>query len=794
MDRFYFMLKEYLKTALRNLQRNKFQAVINVVGLAVGFAAVILIFLFVFTEFTYDGFHKNKDYLYRVSIKRWREGKLDSDGPQFTPPLAPAMAQSFPEVKNFTRLSTERVAYVAYNNREPVKIEDIHHADGSVFDLFSFPLKNGDAQTALTQPFTMVLTEKTANKLFGNEQAVGKVVRVDNKHDYMVTAVAKDPPVNSSITFSALISFNTLYETPNVFLDWDGGNQYITYVELNKNADPKIVNAKLPRLLWTNINEKYAKAGARLEAYLQPLTKLHLYYEENSSSLRSNIYVFSIIALFILLIACMNFINLTTARASKRAKEVGVRKVLGASRERLIQQFLTEAMLLSLVALVIALFIVAVSRQLYEQVLGKPFFVPASLGFNLVGAVVLLFLLVVIGVGIYPAFYLSRFKTIPILKGGLTKEGKPLLRNLLVITQFSISIALIASTIIIFQQQQYIKNKNLGFTRDNIVVLPLVGDEAQKNYALLKDELNQLPEIKSICASSDVPHRGFTTNGYEPEGVENFMQIHVVDVDEDFLKTYDVPLLAGRNFSKGRPSDNDGYIINETLARMLNWKDPVGKKILRNGQHLVIGVVKDFYFASLHDNIEPLIITNKPWNDQFDFLAIHYNSSHIQVLLDEIKRRWKKLIPSTPFDYWFLNDSYNNLYKSETHFEHGFLYSSVLAIILAILGMLGLVTFSVERRTKEIGVRKVLGANSFGIATLLSRDFLKPILVANVIAWPVAWIFMSKWLLEFANRVQISVLVFFLAGFIALFVALLTIGFQAVKAALANPVKSLRTE
>jgi putative ABC transport system permease protein len=794
MDKFYFMLKEYLKTALRNLQRNKFHAVINVVGLAVGFAAVILIFLFVFTEFTYDHFHKNKDYLYRVSVKRWREGKLDGDGPQFTPPLGPAMAQSFPEIKNFARLSTERVAYIAYDNREPVKVVDIHHADGSVFDLFSFPLRDGDPKTALVQPFTMVVAEKTAKKLFGNELAVGKVVRLDNKQDYMVTGVAKDPPVNSSITFNALISFNTLYKTPNVFLDWDGGNQYITYVELNKDADPKIVNAKLPALLWTNINEKYAKAGARLEAYLQPIKKVHLFYEENSASLRSNMYVFSIIALFILLIACVNFINLTTARASKRAKEVGVRKVLGASRKRLIQQFLTEAMLVSLFALIIALFIVAVSRQLYEQVLGKPLFVPASLGFNLASAIVLLFLLVVIGVGVYPAFYLSRFKTIPTLKGWLTRDGKPFLRNLLVTTQFSISIALIASTIIIFQQQQFIKNKSLGFTKDNIVILPLVGEEAQKNYVLLKDQLNQLPEIKSLSASSDVPHRGFTTNGYKPQGVENFMQIHVVDVDQDFLKTYDIPLLAGRNFSKERPSDNDGYMINETLAKMLNWKDPVGRKILRNGEHLVIGVVKDFHFASLRDNIEPLIITNKPWNDQFDFLAIHYNSQHTQTLLNEIKQRWKKSMPSTPFDYWFLNDSFNQLYQSERHFEHGFLYSSVLAIILAILGMLGLVTFSVERRTKEIGVRKVLGASSFSVAKLLSRDFLRLILVANVIAWPVAWVFMSKWLQEFANRVQLSVWVFFLAGIVALFVALLTIGFQAIKAALANPVKSLRTE
>jgi putative ABC transport system permease protein len=787
------MLKQHLKTAFRNLRRNKFHSAINLFGLAIGFAAVILICLYVFTEFTYDDFHKNKDQLYRISVKRWREGKLDGDGPEFTPPIGPAMVQHFPEVKKFARISTERVAYLAYD-KEPIKIQGIHHADGSLFDIFSFPLVAGDPTTILQQPFTIVLTERTANRIFGNQAAIGKIIRIDNKQNYLVTGIAKDVPVNSTIQFNALISFPTLYKIPNVFLDWNGGNQYITFVQLDKNATAAAVNAKLPALLWPNINQQYARAGARLEAYLQPLPKLHLYYEDNSASLRSNMSVFSIIAAFILLIACVNFINLSTARASKRAKEVGVRKVLGADRKSLVKQFLSEAILLTLIAFAISVALVAISTQLYEQVFGKIFQLPGSLNLGLAAIAVLLFFLVGIGVGIYPALYLSRYKTIPTLKGLLTKEGKPWLRNILVVTQFSISIALIASTIIIFQQQQYIKNKKLGFTKDNIVVLPLVGEEAKTKYRLLKEQLSQLSGVTSISASSDVPHRGFTTNGYKPEGVENFMQIHVVDVDEDFLNTYNIPLVWGRNFSKNRPADQNSFLINQTLANMLNWRDPTGKKILRNGQHEVIGIVKDFYFASLHDNIEPLIITNKPWDDKFDYLAIHYNNSHTPALLNEIKQQWNEWIPSTPFDYWFLDDSFNNLYKSERQFQQGFFYSSLLAIALAILGVLGLATFSLQQRTKEIGIRKVLGASSIQVATLLSKDFLKLILVANIIAWPVAWYFMNKWLQEFANRVQLSWWVFILAGLIAVFIALITVGLQAARAALVNPVKNLRTE
>jgi putative ABC transport system permease protein len=787
------MLKEYLKTALRNLGRNKFHTAINIFGLTVGFTAVILIFLYLYGEFTYDDFHKNKNELYRVSIKRFREGKLDREGPQFTPPLGPAMMKDIPEVKNFARISSERVGYLVYN-KEPLKVEDMHHADPSLFDIFSFPLVQGDAKTALSQPYTIVLTEQIVKKLFGNDPAVGKTIRIDNKQDYMVTGVAKDPPPNSTIHFNALISFASLYKDPNLFLDWDGGNQYITFVLMNKNAEAKAVDAKLPALLWTPVNEKYAKAGAKLEAYLQPLSRLHLYYEDNSASLRSNLYIFTIVASFILLIACVNFINLTTARASKRAKEVGVRKVLGAGRKKLVGQFLTESLVLTLTAFIISVFLVLLSAPLYEQVFGKSFAISGAVNFAMIAIAVLLFFLVGIGIGIYPAFYLSRFDAIKTLKGILTKEGKPYLRNVLVITQFTISIVLISSTLVIYQQQQYIKNKRLGFTKDNILVLPLTGEEAQTKVGLIKQQLMELPAVRSIAASSEIPHRGFTTNGYKPEGVENYMQIHVVDADEDFLKTYDIPLLSGRNFSRERPIDKEGYLINETLADMLGWKDAVGKKIQRNGEHEVIGVVKDFHFASLHDKIEPLLITNKPWQDKFDYLAIHYTSTHVSQLLAGIKDRWQKTVSNTPFDYWFLNDSYNQLYKSEQQFQHAFLYSAILAIVLAVLGILGLITFSIEQRTKEIGVRKVLGASSLNVAGLLSKDFLKLVVIANIIALPAAWYFMNKWLQDFANRIQLSWWVFLLAGLFALLIALLTVGLKSVKAALVNPVKNLRTE
>jgi putative ABC transport system permease protein len=673
-------------------------------------------------------------------------------------------------------------------------VEDIHYADPSLLALFSFPLVHGNAETALSAPYTIVLAEQIAKKFFKDDPAIGKIIRMDNKQDYLVTGVVKDPPANSTIHFNALISFTSLYKDPGLFLGWDGGNQYITFVLLNENVDAAAVNAKLPALLWNPINEKYAKAGAKLEAYLQPLSKLHLYYEDNSASLRSNLYIFTIIAIFILLIACVNFINLTTARASKRAKEVGVRKVLGAGRNKLIGQFLAESLVLTLAAFMISVVLVLILAPVYEQVTGKSIAFTGAANLTLVAITVLLFFLIGLGMGIYPAFYLSRFEPISTLKGLLTRDGKPYLRNVLVITQFTISIALISCTLVIYEQQQYIRNKKLGFTKDNILVLPLTGQEAKTRAQFIKRQLMELPEVIAISASSDIPHRGFTTNGYKPESVDNYMQIHVVDADEDFLKTYNIPLLKGTNFSKERPFDKEGYLINETLASMLEWENAVGKKIERNGMHEIIGVVKDFHFASLHDRIGPLLITNKPRNDQFDYLAIHYNSSRVSQFLASVKARWKKTVANTPFDYWFLNDSFHNLYKSEQRFQQAFLYSSVLAIVLAVSGILGLMTFSIERRTKEIGVRKVLGASSLNVAGLLSKDFLKLVIFSNVIAFPISWYFMGRWLEDFANRTPLNWWIFLLGGLFAALIALFTVGLQAIKAALVNPVKNLRTE
>lgn len=785
------MFKNYMLTALRNFSRNKLHSSINLFGLAIAFASVLLIFHYIYQECSFDSFHENKS-IYRVSVKTFREGKLDGDNPQFTAPLGPAMQKEFPEVDNFVRISSSGTAFLSYK-KEPVKVHDIVYADSSFFKIFSFPLLTGDIHTALTEPYSIVLTESTSKKIFGQEQSLEKIIRVDNK-SYTVTGIVQDPPLNSSIQFNALISFVSLYQDPGLFMDWNGGQRYTAYVLLNKTASPSSVNAKLPGLLWKNINSTYAKFNIKLEAYLQPLTDVHLNYEPNSHSLRSNLYIFSAIGMFILLIACVNFVNLTTARAFKRYKEVGVRKVLGATRTGLVRQFLAESIIMTCLAFIISLIIVRLFASIYEQIMGKELY---YMVFKQPLFIVMTFVLIIvvgIGAGIYPAFYISRFGPVAAIKGVIVRHGKPYLRNGLLVIQFAISIALICSTIVIMQQQQFIKNKDLGFNKENIVVLPLQSEQAKSKFGLLKNNIMQLGGVQGVSGSSDVPVWGFTSNGYVPEGVNTPMKINVVDVDEDFLNTYKIKLYSGRNFIAGSSIDSGAYLINETLAKQLGWNNPLGKIIERNKKHQVIGVVKDFYFATLHDKIEPLIITHMPYNRKYDYLSVHFNSNNITNLLSDIKARWNQLVYDTPFDYFFLSQSFDDLYKSEQRFQRGFLYASMLAIILAVLGVLGLVSFSLEQRNKEIGIRKVCGASMGNILSLVSHDFLMLIILSNLIAWPVAWYFGNKWLADFANRIAIGWWVFILGGIIALIIALVTISLQTIRAASRNPAQNLRTE
>jgi putative ABC transport system permease protein len=788
------MFKSYFKIAIRNLLRNKVHSFINIFGLAIAITAVILILLYIKFEYSYDNFHGKKERIFRVSVKSYHNKILDAESYVFVPPIGPAMKNDIPEIEEYTRISTPRISYLTYS-KKTIKVDNVIYADSTFFGIFDFKLNIGDKRKSLAEPYSIILTKETAEKFFGNQNPVGEIIVNDNNQPFTITGVMDNPPLNSHIQFNALISFSTFYENPNNYMSWSGGNQYITYVLLKKNTLPSSVNTKLPDLMWKNINESLFAINVIYEAYLQPLKDIHLYYNDYSTARRTTINIFLTLSIFILFIACINFINLSTARAAKRAKEVGVRKVLGAHKKILIEQFLTETILLSLSALIIAVSFVELIMPWYNKLIERQLDISDSFGVEHLAGLIAILIITGIVAGFYPAFKLSSFQPAKTLKGEIIAgKSKFALRNILVVFQFVISVSLISATFLINSQLAYLKGKELGFDNANIVVLPLINDVMQTNSEFFKNELKKIPQVISVTASSHVPSSGFASNGYMPEGFVTPMMIHAADVDEDYLKTFNLQIVRGRNFTKEFSTDKYNYLINETLARQLNGENPIGKTITRNGKHEVIGVVKDFNFASLYEKIEPLIITNQPWRDRYDFISVKIFGGNLNETLGRIENVWNKFTGNIPFEFSFLDESFNWMYKSELKFKEIFFYFSALAIFIALLGLFGLVAYAAEQKTKEIGIRKVLGASFSSIIVLLTKEFLKPVVIANVIAAPIASWFVNLWLQNFAYRIEINWWMFALAGGIALTIALFTLSIQAIKAATANPVKSLRYE
>lgn len=788
------MLKNYFKTMWRNFLRNKMFSAINIIGLSIGIAAVLLIGIFIQNELSYDNFQKSKDSLYRVGFEFFNAGKSLGKSPVFTPPFGPDAQSEFPEIQSFCRISPHHETFMV-KGESKIKSSNICFADSTFFRLFSFKLYSGNPANVLNQPYSIVLTKSLAEKLFENENAVGKTVRLDGKDDYMVTGITDAAPDNSQISYDALISFSTLYkDTLKYAMDWNGGNQYITYLKLNTPANAVALEKKFPAFLWKNINSVYDKGGLKVTASLQPLLDVHLKYDDDSENTRTNLYVFGIVAILILIISCVNYVNLTTAQASSRFKEIGVRKVLGASRIQLISQFLGESLLMTSFAFILSILIVYAVTPVYAQILGKPLALSTGSILLLMLLAFLVILVIGIGAGSYLAFYLSSLNVHKTLKASVAKSKHAGFRKGLIIAQFAITTALMTCTLIVNLQLHYTKNKSLGFDKNHIIALPLTGDKTKDEALALKQEIAGLADVESVSAVSEIPHDGITNNGFVPEGDTKAMIIHQLDADEDLLKTFRFRMIAGNYFSKDKPTDADGYIINETLVKTLGWDNPVGKTISRNGPHKVVGVVQDFIFSSLHKKIGPLIITNHPWQNRFDYLAIRYKSKSPALLLKQIKTVWQGMVTDAPYEYWFLDEAYNNLYKNEERFQHIFFYFSMLSILLSLAGIFGLVTLTIQQRTKEIGIRKVLGAGIIDIVKLTTRSYLLLILIASVIAVPFAWYYMNSWLQDFAYRIHLSWWMFSIAGLGVLFIALLTVSFQAIKAAIANPVKSLRTE
>ena len=779
----------FFKTSFRYLTKDRTFSFINIFGLAVGLTAVLCIAFYVMRETNYDRFHMDADRIYRVSIAMSGNG-IEQESYQFTPPVGPTMKAEVPEIEEYTRMSGGR-SFIAATNDKLFKLDGVCYVDTAFFNMFTFQLVRGNKQTALAAPYTIVLTEETANKFFGDRDPVGQTIRLDNMNEFTITGIVKAPPVNSHIQFNALTSFSTLYQLSNVYMDWNGGNQYITYLRLYKNADLEAAKAKMQNILWENLGKHYAESGWKLSGNLHPLRDLHLYHDVGSISLRLGVIVFSVLALVTLAIACINFVNLTTARSMRRVKEASVRKALGAKRFNLVRQFLGESLLIAIGSFILSLILFIIFQPFYVHLAGE---MPDA-GLTATAITIVFILAIITGVigGSYPAIRLSSLDLSLAAKGGEAPKKKHRLQNILIITQFASAVLLIVCTIALTQQLTFMRNMDLGFKKEGVLVMSFNGNTAADRADILKQRLQSLAEVSSTTASSFVPCGGFTANGYMPEGMENTIMINVVDVDEDFLDVYDIKLQKGRFFS-GAEHDKSYYVVNESLAKTFGWNDEsIGKSISRNGSHEIIGVVSDYIYEP-HSAIAPLIITNNPWDGRFRSLSIKYHAAEVPAFVSKVEKIWNDVNPDVPFEYQFFDEIYDKHFKMEISFRSLFAAFAGVAIILAALGVLSLMAYTTEQRKKEIGIRKVLGASVAEILMLLLKQTGVQVLIANVLACPLAWWIVHTVLSNFAYRISLRPVIFITALFISTLAALLAVGFQALRAAMANPVEAIKSE
>ncbi len=804
------MIKNYFKIAWRNLLRNKAFSFINILGLSIGIAVCFIIMLFVQDELSYDRFNKNADRVVRIYFKAsMNGGKISEAG--VMPPVAKVLKNDYPEIEDATRIRPDGRPKIEYQHKV-FKEADAAFADANFFNVFSFPFLKGDPKTALAQPNSIVITSEMAIRYFGNEDPIGKTLTYNNNGQFKVTGVIERMPSNAHFHFDLFGSMETIDFAKSS--SWLEGNFY-TYLLMKKGADYKKLEAKLPAMVEKYMGPQIMQAmgmtlsqfrtkGNELGFALQPLTAIHLHPETTTELEAAGnikyVYIFGAIAIFMLLIASINFINLSTAGASKRAKEVGIRKVMGSGKGALVKQFLFESVLVTVIALVIAAVMVQLVLPVFNTLSGKNL----QFNFNIqpVGGFIALGLAVGLLAGIYPAFFLSSFKPIATLKGKFGASTKSLgLRSSLVVFQFFISVSLITGTIIVYQQMKYIQNINLGYNKDQIIVLPnswALG----KNEKNFKDRLLKDTRVENVTMSGYRP-AGPTNNNNAmayPEGKDNQVLTSLeYKIDEQYIPTLGIKMAAGRNFDPAVYStDSSAMIINEAAARVFGFGDnAIGKVIVRQNsdrgrdyRFTIIGVVKDFHFRSLHQAITPLLMVLEPESG----IIVKTKTKDIAGLLTSMKQQWASYNLEEPFSYAFMDDLYNKTYAAEQRTGTILNIFAVLTIFVACMGLFGLATYTAEQRSKEIGIRKVLGASVAQVTGMLSKEFIKLVLIGCLIAVPLSYWAMHKWLQDFAYRVDISWWVFLVAAAAAMAIALLTVSFKAIKAALANPVKSLRTE
>lgn len=800
------MLRNYLKVALRHLRRNRIHSFINITGLAVGMACCVVLLIYVQHEISYDRHHKKGDHIYRLA-----KGN-SANSPEL---WARALETELPEITHAVRLmhgfSQALVAYDDQQYREPLGL----YADAKVFDVFTWPLLQGNPQTALQAPFTVVLSQSMARKYFGDANPLGQTLTIvgisnaEKKRDYRVTGVLAPQPGPSHIPFEYLVSFESV-EVLNAAGEWGTPLSWTnrmtkTYLLLRDQSDPAMVAAQLPAFFERHIaNEQYNRTDAQLQSLTDIRLRSNLQAEFEAGGTIASVYLFSALAGFILLIACINFMNLTTARAQQRVREVGVRKVLGAQRIQLVKQFLGESLLLSFLALLFAIILLEAALPLFNALAQKSL----SLDYLANGPILLgllgLTLLVGFASGCYPALFLSRFRPARVLKTGLSNSRRGMtLRRSLVVFQFVVSTLLVASTAIVYDQLDYFQSKDLGFQEDQVVVLP-IGRSASlnANWQVVKQELQQHPNILNVSGTHSLPSQFLNGFTYLPEGAapEDRVPLSSVSMDHDLIETLEMRLLAGRALSALLASDSTAFVLNEAAVQAMGWASPedaIGKQMEWLFPNLgfqgpVIGVVQDFHYQSLHNAISPMAfhITRFGAN----FIAARIRPENVPATLAHFETVWHQFETEFPFEYFFLNEQFAQQYEAEQRLGRIFGYGAGLAIVVACLGLFGLSAFTAEQRTKEIGVRKVLGASVGKIMLLLTKEFALLVCIALALAFPLGYLAMETWLAQFAYRIDISIWTFAVAGLLTLTVALLTVSYQSIKAALTDPVKSLRYE
>lgn len=791
------MIKNLIKTAIRNILKDFGYSSLNIIGLTIGITSALFLIIYVFDEISYDRYHEKADRIYRVS------SHISETDDEFTwivaqIPFGPQVVKDYPEVQASVRFIDFARAPFKYNDREFYE-ENFFYVDSAVFDVFTYRFIQGDPKKALMEPNTMVLTKTIANKYFGNEDPIGKTL-TSGEEAYRITGVIEDVPKNSHFRFDALASRKSL---PSDFVGSWGNFGVLTYLLFPQDFDVKAFEVKMQEMYKKYMAEIFERRNIKIEYKLDPITWIHLNStnagETEPTGSMTYVYIFSIVALFLILIAAMNYMNLATARSTRRAREVGLRKVVGSNRSRLILQFLSESTILTIISLVLSILAVILLLPKFNTLAGKTFELNIIQSpVVIISAITIILVVGVIG-GSYPAFYLSRFLPTAVLKGEITKGSSGnMFRKILVVFQFLISVSMIICTLIVYKQLSYLKTKDLGYDQKNVLSISLTNRSMVRNFPAFKQKVSENPNVINVTSTNTPVGAGSGKVLFSIETDEGVVErgINFAVVDHDFIETLGIKMVSGRDFQSDLPGDTiNGVIVNQTLSKRMKWSDPLNKRVeLGDGSFIkakVIGVMQDYHQTGMYNEIESLMLIYRPSSR---IIYIKLADNEIQESIKFIEKTWKELYPEQPFEYKFLSDTFNNQFEADE--KRGFIFTlfTILAILIACLGLFGLASYMVEQRTKEIGIRKVMGATEAVIIKLISREFLILVAISIVIAIPVSFYIMSNWLENYVYRTNLSVSVFLLAAFISIMITFLTISYKAWKASLLNPAESLRTE